>query len=173
MSTTISQFFAACQPFGYPLLACSVILVTAILYHLIFTGNRKSVKQITHVLEQAREGDADPVPALTDLCLKSSSLVAVETLYAIRHKDDERLEQRTEARLRMLVDSERAGMATISVITNIAPMLGILLGPGQDIRRIRRGRRRTWRRHGNFHGSLHDDFRAGHCRAGHHRTHLF
>ncbi len=126
MSTTISQFFAACQPFGYPLLACSVILVTAILYHLIFTGNRKSVKQLTHVLEQAREGDADPLPALTDLCLKSSSLVAVETLYAIRHKDDERLEQRTEARLRMLVDSERAGMATISVITNIAPMLGIL-----------------------------------------------
>ncbi len=52
--------------------------------------------------------------------------MAAEVLYAVRHGGEPYVEQQMEARLRMMVDSERAGMATISVITNIAPMLGIL-----------------------------------------------
>ena len=126
MLNTVFQFFDACQPFGYPLLACSVIMVAAILYHLIFTGSRGLLRQLIHALEQAREHGTDPVPVLTDLCLKSASPVAAEVLYATRHGGDEHLEQQMEARLRVVVDAERTGMATISVITNIAPMLGIL-----------------------------------------------
>ena len=130
MPNTISQFFDACQPFGYPLLACSIIMVAAILYHLIFTGSRGLLRRLTHALEQAREHGTDPVPVLTDLCLKSASPVAAEVLYATRHGGDEHLEQQMEARLRVVVDAERTGMATISVITNIAPMLAADAGPG-------------------------------------------
>ena len=36
------------------------------------------------------------------------------------------LEQQVEARLRCIIDSQRAGLATIGIITTIAPMLGIL-----------------------------------------------
>lgn len=126
MPNAITQFFEACQPFGYPLLVCSVILVAAIFYHLIFTGRRRLLQRLAHALEQARESNTNPAPVLTDLCLKSTSPVAAEALYAIRHRGEPHVEQQMEARLRMVVDSERVGMATISVITNIAPMLGIL-----------------------------------------------
>jgi biopolymer transport protein ExbB len=36
------------------------------------------------------------------------------------------LEQQVEARLRCIIDHQRAGLSTISIITTIAPMLGIL-----------------------------------------------
>ena len=42
------------------------------------------------------------------------------------HKDAENVAELTESRLRVLIDNQRAGLAIISVITNIAPMLGIL-----------------------------------------------
>lgn len=40
--------------------------------------------------------------------------------------DNDATEKQVEARLQRYVDNARAGMATVSVITNIAPMLGIL-----------------------------------------------
>lgn len=126
MTDTILRFFDACQPFGYPLLACSVILLTAILYHLLFTGGGAALRRLSAAMEHARAGDDDPVAALTRLCERSASPLAQEALYVLRHRGAANLASRVEARLRLFVDSQRAGMATISVVTNVAPMLGIL-----------------------------------------------
>ena len=126
MPETILRFFDACQPFGYPLLACSVILLSAILYRLLFTGNAALLRQLGTALERARENGLDPAQALRECCLKSPSPLAEEVLFLLRHRGEENLPQQVEARLRLLVDSQRTGLATINVITNIAPMLGIL-----------------------------------------------
>lgn len=126
MFETITRFFDACQPFGYPLLACSVIMLTAILYHLFFTGSGALLRRLTTVLNRAQATGADPTAALMEECRKSNAPLAAEALYVLSHRGDAALAERVEARLRLYVDAQRAGMATISVITNIAPMLGIL-----------------------------------------------
>lgn len=126
MLDTITRFFDACQPFGYPLLACSIIMLTAILYHLIFTGNSALLHKLSAALSRAQAHGEDPLEALTAQCLKSSSPLAQEALFLLRHRGEAGLAEQVEARLRLYVDSQRVGMATISVVTNIAPMLGIL-----------------------------------------------
>ncbi len=124
MLDTATRFFEACQPFGYPLLACSILLFAAIFYHLL---RARSGRQLTHMqrlwAHALAEGNAAP---LLSWCRHSSAPLAELILYAARHKDEETLPTQLEARLRLLLDADRVGMATISVITNIAPMLGIL-----------------------------------------------
>lgn len=126
MPDTIRLFFEACQPFGYPLLACSVILVAAILYHLLYTGSGRLLRRLRRSMQRTRTDRATSVRVLTEQCLKSSHPLAELILFVIDNRDDATLHEQTEARLRLHMDRERAGMATISVITNIAPMLGIL-----------------------------------------------
>ena len=119
MHETIRQFFAACHPFGLPLLACSIIMLAAILYHLLYARRHKCL------------------PRLEAVCAGSSTASAVQE--AFRHDElvevlafiqntpgSPALEHQVEARLRCIVDRQRAGLSTISVITTIAPMLGIL-----------------------------------------------
>lgn len=126
MIDTITRFFDACQPFGYPLLACSLILVAAIFYHIFYVGSNRLLNRLYNALSQAIEQDSSPESTLTEICMRSSSSLAEEVLYVLRQRHEPNLEQQVEARLRLFVDAQRAGMATISVITNIAPMLGIL-----------------------------------------------
>lgn len=126
MIDTITRFFDACQPFGYPLLACSLILVAAIIYHIFYVGSNRLLNRLYNALSQAIEQDSSPESTLTEICMRSSSSLAEEVLYVLRQRHEPNLEQQVEARLRLFVDAQRAGMATISVITNIAPMLGIL-----------------------------------------------
>lgn len=126
MINTITRFFDACQPFGYPLLACSVIMIAAIFYHLLFTGYGSLLRRLSSTLNSAHADDSDKLSRLTECCKRSGSPLAAEVLYLLRHRAEPTLPQQVEARLRLLVDAQRAGMATISVITNIAPMLGIL-----------------------------------------------
>ncbi len=126
MIDTITRFFDACQPFGYPLLACSLILVAAIFYHIFYVGSNRLLNRLYNALSQAIEQDSSPESTLTEICMRSSSPLAEEVLYVLRQRHEPNLEQQVEARLRLFVDAQRAGMATISVITNIAPMLGIL-----------------------------------------------
>lgn len=126
MTETILRFFEACRPFGYPLLACSLILVAAIIYHLLFTGNGRLLGKLQRALSQAHENDTDPTPALSDCCLRDSSPLAQEVIFVLQHCGEPHIKDQMESRLRLLIDSQRAGMATINVITNIAPMLGIL-----------------------------------------------
>jgi len=126
MPDTIRLFFEACQPFGYPLLACSVILVAAILYHLLYTGSGRLLRRLRRSMQRTRTDRATSLRVLTEQCLKTSHPLAELILFVIDNRDDATLHEQTEARLRLYMDRERAGMATISVITNIAPMLGIL-----------------------------------------------
>jgi len=125
MNEKIQQFFDACQPFGYPLLACSVILMAAIAYHLLFTGSNRSLKRLSREFDRLRRGEATAEDML-HCAQEGRTALDREALYVIRHKEDANLVPQVESRLRLLVDSERTGMASISIIANIAPMLGIL-----------------------------------------------
>ncbi len=124
MPETAVQFFDACQPFGYPLLLCSILLLAAIFYHMLRARSCRQLARLQRLwLHAEAEGHA---AALLDFCRSSDAPLAAEILYLARHKDDEALAAQLEARLRLVIDADRVGMATISVITNIAPMLGIL-----------------------------------------------
>ncbi len=124
MPDTALRLFEACQPFGYPLLACSILLLAAIFYHLLRARSGRNLKPLLRLWEHVTaEGNATP---LLDFCRQSSTPLAEEILYTARNKAAEGLDSQLEARLRLVIDADRAGMATISVITNIAPMLGIL-----------------------------------------------
>ena len=131
MTDTIIRFFDACQPFGYPLLACSVILIAAILYHLFFTGIGRQLRCMQTAFYHAELKETPPEKELATVCRiladrREDGPLTREALYVLQHRGEPGLAAQVEARLRLLVDSQRAGMATISVITNIAPMLGIL-----------------------------------------------
>ncbi len=119
MINTIDQFFQACHPFGYPLLACSVIMFATILYHLLFGAKWHG---ITRLEKAAAGGDT----ALLQYCRNSQDELSGTAAFILQHREDSHLEQQVEARLGRYVDSCRAGLSTISIITNIAPMLGIL-----------------------------------------------
>ena len=119
MYETIRQFLAACHPFGYPLLASSIIMLAAILYHLLYARRPRCLAQ----LEAAAAGsiaassvvEAFPQEELAQVLRFIGSQPASPTL-----------EQQVEARLRCIIDRQRVGLATISIIITIAPMLGIL-----------------------------------------------
>lgn len=124
MPETIQQFLNACQPFGYPLLACSVLLIAAILYHLIFVGRswQRTLSQIDFALQHP----ADAEKALREYSLQHHDALTDVILSILDAAPDASMEKVTEARLIHAIDSGRSGLALISIITNIAPMLGIL-----------------------------------------------
>ncbi len=124
MPDTALLLLEACQPFGYPLLACSVLLLAAIFYHLLRARSGRQLAHLQRLWQQARaEGKAETLLAF---CRHSHAPLAAEILHISRHKEEVGLDAQVEARLRLVADADRAGMATISVITNVAPMLGIL-----------------------------------------------
>lgn len=104
MYDTIRHFFEACHPFGYPLLTCSVVLLAAVLYHLLFVSRPQD--KATAALAAGHDAGE-----LSDIA---------------REAQERGNEAATEARLARYTDSGRAGLALISIITDIAPMLGIL-----------------------------------------------
>ncbi len=120
MPTTAIEFFNACHPFGYPLLACSVLLVAAIFYHLLAARTGRGLARFERLAAQQ-----DPRPLL-DACRRSGNPLAQEILWLAQQAKGGDPSPQAEARLRLLVDADRAGMAAMGVITNIAPMLGIL-----------------------------------------------
>lgn len=117
MTETIQQFFDACHPFGYPLLACSIALVAAILYHIMTTIGEREINKLARQLTS---------PSLADYCATHPSPLALQVTYTLQEEASDKLTAITESRLRLFIDSQRAGMTTINIITNIAPMLGIL-----------------------------------------------
>jgi biopolymer transport protein ExbB len=119
MLDTINQFFAACHPFGYPLLVCSVIMMAAILYHLLFTRRHKCLPQLEHAAAANTPVDAACSNYPQDELAQVALLICTQP-------SGPALSQQVEARLRCIVDRQRAGLTTISIITTIAPMLGIL-----------------------------------------------
>ncbi|MBE6409457.1 MAG: MotA/TolQ/ExbB proton channel family protein [Akkermansiaceae bacterium] len=124
MPETIRQFLDACHPFGYPLLACSVLLIAAILYHLIFVGRswHRTLAQIDFALQHPTDAEK----ALREYSLQHHDSLTEVILSILNASPDASMEKVTEARLIHAIDSGRSGLALISIITNIAPMLGIL-----------------------------------------------
>lgn len=120
MPDTINQFFQACQPFGYPLLACSVILIAAIIYHWLFAGCGWK--------DTLRDLQKLPPEMCAERCrTRGNALDAVAGLaLTAPQQDPAALATQVESRLRLVIDSGRAGLAAISVVTSVAPMLGIL-----------------------------------------------
>lgn len=118
MIDTIHSFFDACHPFGYPLLLCSVLLFTVIFYHVLFVsrGRSKPLNILRRALQERR------VAELPTLLAAEKNELSDIILHAAKSGDADT----TEARLARLADSWRAGLTLISIITNIAPMLGIL-----------------------------------------------
>lgn len=124
MPETIRQFLDACHPFGYPLLACSVLLVTVILYHLIFVGS--SWHRTLAKIDFALQHPTDAEKTLRKYCLQHQDSLTEVILSILNATPDTSMERVTEARLIHAINSGRSGLAFISIITNIAPMLGIL-----------------------------------------------
>lgn len=124
MIETIRQFLDTCYPFGYPLLFCSLIMVTAVLYHLLFAGGTRHLPRMRALLDLAKERGSGQ--GLLEYALTTKSPLGREVVFAVEHRREPELEKMMEARLHLLVDSQRVGMSTIGVVNNIAPMLGIL-----------------------------------------------
>lgn len=124
MPETIRQFLDACQPFGYPLLTCSILLITAILYHLIFVGRswQRTLAQIDFALQHPTDAEK----ALREYSLQHHDTLTEVILSILNAPAQTATEKLTEARLAHAIDSGRSGLALISIITNISPMLGIL-----------------------------------------------
>jgi len=123
MTDTLLRFFHACHPFGYPLLACSVALVSAIIYHLLFCGDRVLLRAMQRTADRTPDREAKR-ERLRALCLRYPHRALAQIM--LDALDHDASEKQVEAKLQRHMDQGRAGMATISVITNIAPMLGIL-----------------------------------------------
>lgn len=128
MLNTIHQFFEACHPFGYPLLACSVILITAIFYqwYLRLKATRQNtlpsyIKKLTNGSTQEHSEDFLQLNEL-----QSKQELARILYFIAENKDMPELPTVVESKLRQYIEDSRAGMSLIAIITNIAPMLGIL-----------------------------------------------
>lgn len=122
MNQQITQFFEACYPFGYPLLICSILLLTAILFHILARGRASDILQLQ---EQWDKGTPDE---LRTICRAKPSPLGQEVLFIATNKNegDSSLQEQVQTRLRLYIDKQRSGLTAMSVITNIAPMLGIL-----------------------------------------------
>lgn len=111
MYDTIRHFFEACSPFGYPLLCCSVALLAAIIYHLLFVTlprDRETAALLRHSEAGTLSAATGRLAEIAADALQQGNIGA------------------TEARLTRFMDSGRTGLTLISIITDIAPMLGIL-----------------------------------------------
>ncbi len=128
MYNTIQQFFDACHPFGYPLLACSILLVTAIFYQWYIRIKTDAEADIplwwARLTTENAEQRAHNIDLIRELAHKQPLLRIL--LFVAEHQDMPTLPTLVESRLRQYIDRSRAGMTLISTITNIAPMIGIL-----------------------------------------------
>ena len=128
MLHTIHQFFEACHPFGYPLLACSVLLLTAIFYQWNIQLKRTCGESVYVWYIRITSGTAAEQEQNTESLQKLSTNNAIFRLllFIKEHTDCPELPAMVESKLRQYIEKSRAGMSLIAIITNIAPMLGIL-----------------------------------------------
>lgn len=128
MYNTIQQFFDACHPFGYPLLTCSVLLVTAIFFQWYIRLKSNAGADIPLWWARLTVENAEQREHNTSLIreLAHKQPIVRIILFIAEHKDMPTLPTLVESRLRQYIDRSRAGMTLISTITNIAPMIGIL-----------------------------------------------
>ncbi len=126
MRSTIQLFFEACHPFGYPLLVCSIALLAAIIYHLFSRISESELRRLSALTKSLNEEGRNMHDIQQELCHARSAPLSRLIDFVIQQKNSPSLQELTESRLRLFIDSQRNGMTLISIIANIAPMLGIL-----------------------------------------------
>lgn len=129
MMQQLLDFFDACYPFGYPLLACSVFLIAAAVYHILLNARAgSSVSRLRRLWQAALDGDAGAKTHLLALASRRKSVAArlIALIAAKPRLDDSALRQIVEARAKEEFVSLQAGLPAIDTIVNIAPMFGIL-----------------------------------------------
>lgn len=126
MRSTIQLFFEACHPFGYPLLVCSIALLAAIIYHLFSRVREKELRRLSALASSLKEESGMRPDLLSELRHTHHHPLSRLISFVIQQKNSPSLPELTESRLRLFIDSQRSGMTLISIIANIAPMLGIL-----------------------------------------------
>lgn len=128
MLHTIHQFFEACHPFGYPLLACSVLLLTAIFYQWHIRRKTELNDSVWRLcLQLIGRGATQRDKALANLKENATKHPILNiAIFIAENKEMESLPAVVESKLRLFIEKSRTGMGLVSIITNIAPMLGIL-----------------------------------------------
>ena len=121
MFTQVQEFLQACYPFGYPLLICSFIMISSIVFHLLARSSGSTITQLSKVWEETPQ-------QIKAYAASHSNPLTQQVLFIDAHQedDDTNLREQLETRLKLYIDSQRSGLTSISVIVSIAPMLGIL-----------------------------------------------
>lgn len=129
MKEQIIHFFEVCYPFGYPLLACSLVLGMAAVYHLwLNAGNKRCIARLTRLWKRAEEGDCVAKERfLTEIRLERN--VPTRLCHMVEKQSD-----MSEDALRCLIETKakeefvvlQGGIAALDAVISIAPMFGIL-----------------------------------------------
>lgn len=129
MKEQIIHFFDVCHPFGYPLLACSLVLGMAAVYHLwLNAGNMRCVARLARLWESV--GDEDAVAKERFLAEIQPGRNAPERLCRMVAECAEM----SEESLRLFIETKakeefvqlQGGIAALDAVISIAPMFGIL-----------------------------------------------
>ena len=118
------QFFLSGGPVMYPLLACSLIVLTVIIERAIFwmhTGRQRNRKLVDDILELCRSGDWDAVRQKSEGC---KDFVARILVSGILHREFSMLKA-MESEAADEIQRMRRFMSVLDTMITVAPLLGI------------------------------------------------
>ncbi len=125
----INQFFVEGGIFMYPLLACSVVLLAAVLYHILVNVRLGGISSdLLRLWQEVRAGDQGArrefLARIARRRTVSERLLSLIVTHA--RVDESELRELVQARAKEEFVNLEAGLSTIETIVNIAPMFGIL-----------------------------------------------
>ncbi|MBT9449905.1 MotA/TolQ/ExbB proton channel family protein [Akkermansia glycaniphila] len=125
----INQFFVEGGIFMYPLLACSVVLVAAVLYHILVNVRMGGISSdLMRLWQEVRAGDKAARRAFLERIVRRRTVAERLLSLIVTHArvDESELRELVQARAKEEFVNLEAGLSTIETIVNIAPMFGIL-----------------------------------------------
>lgn len=125
----INQFFVEGGIFMYPLLACSVVLVAAVLYHILVNVRLGGISSdLMRLWQEVRAGDKAARRAFLERIVRRRTVAERLLSLIVTHArvDESELRELVQARAKEEFVNLEAGLSTIETIVNIAPMFGIL-----------------------------------------------
>lgn len=126
---SINQFFVEGGIFMYPLLACSVVLVAAVLYHVLVNVRLGGISSdLMRLWQEVRAGDKAARRAFLERIVRRRTVAERLLSLVVTHArvDESELRELVQARAKEEFVNLEAGLSTIETIVNIAPMFGIL-----------------------------------------------
>ncbi|OCA02609.1 MotA/TolQ/ExbB proton channel family protein [Akkermansia glycaniphila] len=125
----INQFFVEGGIFMYPLLACSVVLVAAVLYHILVNLRMGGISSdLMRLWQEVRAGDKATRRTFLERIVRRRTVAERLLSLIVTHArvDESELRELVQARAKEEFVNLEAGLSTIETIVNIAPMFGIL-----------------------------------------------